>query len=269
MNALILAGGEVPPELAAAVPSNSTATSHYRALIELNGRPMVSYVIEALSATRGLNRIAVAGADEVQQCARQIVPDAVTLPDTGKMTGNIVAGMRALSEATGSEERVLITTCDIPLAATSTFDELLSGFEQRKVEAAYSVVRREVCEAAFPTGKRTYARLADGFYTAGNAVIAERHVIEPLIALFEKFYKARKNPLAMASLFGPSFLCKAVTRRLTVAEIEARLTTLLGCTAGAVPMQDATIAFDVDKMADYEVARTSLEQRQLAGRSNL
>jgi CTP:molybdopterin cytidylyltransferase MocA len=233
----------------------------YRALIDLNGRPIVSYVMEALSATRGLNRIAVAGSEAVQECVRAIQPDVIAVPDTGKMTGNTLAGMRALGEATGSDERVLITTCDIPLIKSSTFEELLDGFEQRNLEAAYSIVRREVCQGAFPTGKRTYARLADGTFTAGNAVIIERHAVEPLIGLFEKFYQARKNPLAMARMLGASFLWKAATRRLTVAEGEATFSKLLGCRAGTVSMQDATIAFDVDKMDDYEVALKALQQR--------
>ena len=63
-----------------------------------------------------------------------------------------------------------------------------------------------MCETAFPTGKRTYARLSGGDVTAGNAVIVPGSIVERLAEVFDTFYRARKNPVAMAKLLSTSLL---------------------------------------------------------------
>ncbi|MBV9868518.1 MAG: nucleotidyltransferase family protein [Abitibacteriaceae bacterium] len=253
MDAIILAGGETPPDLAAATNCRD------RALIEINGHPMVTYVVDAVQATPDIERIAVVGSEATRELIATRFPDMVLVADSGSMIGNAQAAMKALGMPLA-----VVTTCDIPLVTAGTYHELLAEFKRRNLEAAYAVARRKVCEAAFPTGKRTYAHLTEDDYTAGNAVIVSGAIVDQMAIVFEKFYKARKNPLAMAKLLGFNFLLKAASRRLSVRDAEAKMAELVGCNAGAVEMQDAAIAFDVDKMDDYIVAKRALEQRALA-----
>ena len=254
MDAIILAGGQTPPDLAALTDCQD------RALIEINGRPMIAYVLEAIQAAQGIYRIAVVGNEKTLGVVGALFPAITTVPDTGKMIENALAAARVLGMPL-----VLVTTCDVPLVTARTYEELLAEFHRRQLEGAYAVVRRTVCEAAFPTGKRTYAHLAEDDYTAGNAVIVSGPIIERMAVVFEQFYRARKNPLAMAKLLGARFLLKAATRRLSVRDAENKMAELVGCKAGAVEMQDASIAFDVDKVADYHVARSVLQQTGQSG----
>jgi GTP:adenosylcobinamide-phosphate guanylyltransferase len=53
MDALILAGGPAPPELCSATGCTD------RALISLDGQPMVARVLDALRTTRGMEKIVV------------------------------------------------------------------------------------------------------------------------------------------------------------------------------------------------------------------
>ena len=154
----------------------------------------------------------------------------------------------------------LITTSDVPLVTGATYEEFLCGFEEKQVDASYAIVKRESCEAQFPGGKRTYANLADGTYTAGNAVIVAGATVKKLQGIFEKFYRVRKNPLAIARILGLRFVWRAVRKQLTVPELEAYLSKLLNARFNAVVMQDAAIAFDVDKIEDYRVAVERLSQ---------
>ncbi|MDQ3814568.1 MAG: nucleotidyltransferase family protein [Armatimonadota bacterium] len=253
MDALILAGGEVSPDLASTVLTGGKE----RALIEINGRPMVAYVLDALRVTAGVERIAVVGPEDVLRIVKALEPDVVTMPQGEGMMDNVLIGMTALNWP----PLALISTCDIPLVSAATFEQMMARREERQLEAVYPIVRRETCEAAFPGGKRTYGTVREGAFTAGNAVVVPGPVVKNLIGFFNAMYQVRKNPIGMARLLGAGFLLKTLTKRLTIAEAERKMSGIVGCRAGAIEMHDATIAFDVDKLEDYKVAQQALEKR--------
>lgn len=256
MDALILAGGQTPPELLAALPQADK--NEDRALVALDGRPMMDFTLEALRGCKRVERIAVCGTPRVLEHIAQNHPQVLGVEAGPRMIENALRGCRELRGQAGASPVALITTSDVPLVQSSTYEEFLRGFEDKELEASYAIVRRERCEAQFPGGKRTYARLKDGSFTAGNAVIVRGAIIEKMGAMFERFYQARKNPIAMARIFGPSFLARALSRQLSVAQLEARLSVIAEGRFGAVDMEDASLAFDVDKIEDYNIARAML-----------
>lgn len=253
MDALVLAGGAAPPELAAATGCTD------RALIEIGGQTMLGRVLAALRATPGVERIAVVGNPAALGLDIEAVREAMHVAAGGRMVDNLTRGMEALCLEAASP-RVLVCTCDIPLVTPAALQELMAEARRRDLELAYPIVSRAVCEAAFPGGRRTFAPLRDGEFTGGNAVIVPGHIIGRVGALVDAAYNARKNPLALARILGPAFLGKFLGKRLAVAEIERKATQVLGCRAGAVEMRDATIAFDVDKPDDLRVAARALEK---------
>ncbi len=222
---------------------------------------MMDFTLEALRKCSRVERIAVVGTPKVLEHVARHHPQVLGVEAGPRMIENALRGSRELREQKSASPVALITTSDVPLVQTATYEEFLRGFEAKGLEASYAIVRREVCQAQFPGGKRTYARLKDGSYTAGNAVIVRGAVIEKMGAMFERFYAARKNPLAMARIFGPSFLWRAVSRQLSVAQLEARLSVIADGKFGAVEMQDAALAFDVDKIEDYSIARAMLQRK--------
>jgi GTP:adenosylcobinamide-phosphate guanylyltransferase len=248
MDALILAGGEASPELAEATGCTD------RALIPIEGRPMIAHVLAALRSTVAIERIAVAG----HEGTLAIATDTLHVPARGRMVDNLTAGLSALESSP-----VLVCTCDIPLVTAASFEELLAGAAARGLEMAYPVVARATCETTYPAGQRTYATLCRIELTGGNAVLVPGHAIERITRLADAAYNARKKPLELAKILGPGFLIKFLSKRLTVAEIERKAARVLGCRVGAVEMRDAAIAFDVDKLSDLRVAEQVLKQRAL------
>ncbi len=246
MDALVLAGGAAPPDLTA-----QTGCAD-RALIEIAGQPMLCHVLAALRDTAGIERVAVVGNPAALALDAQVLGVAAG----GRMVDNLTRGIEALKSPS-----VLVCTCDLPLVTSAALEAMLEATRRRELELAYPIVRRAVCQAAFPDGRRTYATLRDGEFTGGNAVIVPGHIIGQVGALIDAAYNARKNPLALAKILGPAFLAKFLSKRLTVAEVERKATQVAGCRAGAVEMQDASIAFDVDKPDDLRVAARVLESR--------
>lgn len=248
MDALILSGGDCSPELVQATGKEE------RALIEVGERAMVVRVLEALRATTGIERIAVVGSERVFDKCSTVSGDIVHVAAGDQMTQNFARGVGALKENSAADGQVLVCTCDIPLVSSSTFEQLMQSAARDNLELAYPIVRRSVCEAAFPDGKRTYVQLRDGEFTGGNALVVPLRIVEDINALLESAYNARKNPLGLAKLLGPGFLWKFVRKQLSIRDVEERARRVLDCRVGAVPMSDAIIAFDVDKVSDWQQA---------------
>lgn len=245
MDAVILAGGSVPEALRAIVPDTE------RALIDIAGQSSLARVVDSL---RGVGEVERIIAVTTPQALASLDEDTEGLPAGDKLTANLLAGARAARSA-----QILVVTGDIPLASRATWEEFLAGARQRNLQAAFPILRREVCQRTFPGGRRTFATLREGTFTGGNAFLLPRDRLDSLQGLIESAFSARKNPLKLAGMLGLSFIFRALTKRLSVGEVEAKMSALLDCRGGAVEMQDATIAFDIDKPDDLEAARRYLD----------
>lgn len=249
MEAIVLAGGQIPAALASA-----TGTGE-RALIEIEGRTLLDCVLDSLRETTPITRIICVATP----LALASLPDDIVGIAAGEtMTGNLLLGARE-----AKSERILIVTADAPLVTGRTWMQFIDGAQVNRLEAAYPIVRREDCETQFPGGKRTYATLADGVFTGGNAFLLPKSRLESLEKLIERAFAARKNPFALARMLGLRFIARALTKKLTLGEVETKISQLLGCHGGAVIVPDASIAFDVDKAEDLVTAREIAVQRKL------
>ncbi|MBW3636296.1 MAG: NTP transferase domain-containing protein [Armatimonadetes bacterium] len=231
----------MPPSL------ESVAGTSERALIEIEGRTMLARVVDSLRETTAVTRIICIATPLALQ---SLDSDVVGLAAGERMTGNLFSGARA-----AQSERILIVTADAPLVSGRTWMQFLDGAAVNLLDAAYPIVPKKAVEAQFPGGKRTYGHLKEGSFTGGNAFLLPRDRLESLEEVIDRAFAARKNPLALARMLGAGFIFRAATKKLTIHEVETKISRLLGCRSGAVIVPDAAIAFDVDKPSDLETAR--------------
>lgn len=230
-----------------------------RALIDIEGRTLLDCVLDSLREVPSITRIicvATPGA------LASLGSDIVGLPAGDKMSGNLLLGARE-----AQSDRILIVTADAPLVTGRTWMQFIDGAAVNLFEAAYPIVRKEAIEEQFPGGKRTYGHLADGSFTGGNAFLLPKNRLDSLENVIDRAFKARKNPFALARMLGLKFIVRALRKKLTVEEIETKISLLLGCRGGAVIVPDASIAFDVDKASDLVTARTIAAQRKASAKS--
>ncbi|GAA5513713.1 phosphoenolpyruvate guanylyltransferase [Deinococcus carri] len=247
-SAVVLGGGD---------PGDPFAAAHgvpVKALIPVGGEPMALHVLRALRASGRVSRVAYVG--PTLPAMDPLIDERVT--DHGTLLSNLEAGVEALA-ASGlpGGERVLVVTADIPLVTPGHLAEVLDAAPP-EAALVYPVVRREDCERAFPGVKRTYARLREGTFTGGNVFLLDPRLIGQFLPRLREVLAARKAPLKLAGLIGPGILLRLVTRRLTVAELEARVSAILGVPARALITPHAAIGTDVDKDADLRLAEAHL-----------
>ena len=238
--AVVLAGGRLSRDLAVA-----TGAQH-RALIPINGRPLLERVLDALRGA-DIDRVAVVGARALEP----LVGEAARLvPETGDLVDNLFAGLRALDTASPT----LVCTADVPFLRAAHVIEFTRRARATRAALAYPIVSRARCEAVFPGARRTYARLREGVFTGGNLVLVEPRALTGQEARIRALYAARKSPLRLASLLGLPLLWGFLTRTVTLLQLEWKFSQLLGAPTRAVMVAHAELAFDVDKPADLHLA---------------
>lgn len=224
----------------------------YEALLDVGGRPMVSYVLAALAAAREVGRVAVVGPPQLGELVREhpflLVPMGETVFD------NVQAGLAALEPA----GKVLIATSDIPLISGPMVDRFLKQCAARPARLHYPVVRRELAEAKYPLVRRTYVTLADGTFTGGNLFLAEPAAVAAVLEQGRRVFAYRKRPWKLLGLLGWTFMLRYLTHRLTLAQVEARASELLGFPGAAVISPDPEVGVDVDWPQDLQLVRAAL-----------
>ncbi|NMB35600.1 MAG: NTP transferase domain-containing protein [Firmicutes bacterium] len=240
---VILAGG-LNEELTAteAVPN--------KALLKIGRKEMVRYVLEACSQVEEIKRIALVGPVEIFSFLQKDYPLQL-VPEGDSMLDNVVAANRSLQ----TTNPLLISTADIPFLNPAAVNDFLQQCLPYNEDFYYPIVTREECEKKFPGAQRTFVTLQEGVFTGGNMFLVNPKKIDSSLPLVRHLLEHRKNPLKMVSFFGTGFVLRALTKRLTIADLESRFSALLDVKARAVISRYAEISFDVDKVSDLARAR--------------
>jgi len=243
-DAIILAGGENSKEL-------SDYTPHcYEALIEIAGRPMVTFVAQALAASGQIGRILVMGPTaELAKC--EFPPQAAVLAGGPTIIDTIRLGMAAV----GHTRKVVVATSDVPLLTAEAVNDFLAQCSRIEADLYYPIVPKEINERRFPGNRRTYVRLREGVYTGGNLFLVNPAIVEQCARVAEKFIAERKNPLIMCKMLGWSFVIKFLLGMLRLREVEKRVSELLGVRGAVVQSPYPELGIDVDKPSDLELVR--------------
>ncbi|MEJ2666251.1 MAG: NTP transferase domain-containing protein [Deinococcales bacterium] len=236
ITAVVLGGGEAGDRMAGA------AGVEAKALVPLDGKPMGAYVLEALRACPEVGWIVYVGPVNVR--LRGLYDVAV--PSGLRLVDSLSLGLGA-ALGTAPASRLLVVTADIPWLSAEGVSAFVAAAPD--AELVYPAVTEAASVARFPHQKRTYARLREGRLTGGNAVLLSGGAVSRLLPFIDRAYRARKNPLALARLFGLDVLVAVLLGRARIAWVERRLERISGIRARALVTEDAALAADVDRPA--------------------
>lgn len=227
----------------------------YEALIEIEGVPMINYVVDAVQQAESVEKIVIVG--PVAQLKSHLQGKVTDIIESGnQLVDNIVRGLEVLEKG----RKVLVITSDIPMINSTTIDQFVAKCAGRDVDFYYPIISKQANLARFPDTKRTYARLREGTYTGGNMVLLNPEVIERAKELIYKVVTYRKKPFKLSQLFGFKFIIKFLLGQLTISELEARLEKLTGISAVTLICELPEIGFDVDKPSDLEMVKNMLNK---------
>jgi CTP:molybdopterin cytidylyltransferase MocA len=241
---ILAGGGEEATPLAA-----SEGVAH-TSLLAVGGEAVIARMVKAFQQAPEVREIIVVGTPAV----RAALPTGVVAVEAqGEASNNLKLGL-----ASAREEWLIIAPADIPFLTSQTITEFLQEAFASGGELVYPVVRREDYERRFPGGKRTYVTLREGIFTGANIVLLKRALLQRLLPLIQSLFENRKNPLALAGIFGFGFILKLLLHRLDFPALEKRASRLVGGKAMALPTRRVELALDIDKAEDLQSARQYL-----------
>ena len=252
MECIVLAGGTPAPGDTLA----PEAAGRPKALLDVAGRPMIAWVLDALAGSRRLERVVVVGLDP---SALGRVPAMVEVhPDQGSMVANFYAGLARLSGG----GTAAFCWSDIPLVESAMIDRFIEGTPDADLDLNVGFVRRTVLQAKFPAAEDLWLRLREGQVIAADfGLFHPRHTarIRPILETLEPL---RKNAARQALQLGWPLVLRYVTRRLSMAHLERYVARHLGVHCGVRLVDDPELGLDVDTVADLALCRHVLARRR-------
>jgi CTP:molybdopterin cytidylyltransferase MocA len=252
--AIIGAGGSYAPS----DPLLTHAGVHHKALIPLAGAPMILHVANALAESGYVAHLIVVGLD--QEHGVDFPLPVTFVPEAGGIVSNFLAGEDALRHVVPGAQRVLICSTDVPLITGEMVRHLVDTALATGADVCYTVVRREVMEARFPSSGRSYATLRDGQFAGGDIHLINPSVSQSNRRLLEELLGARKNSLKQARVIGLRFLLKFIFRRLTVGDGERKAESILGVPCRVIAVRYAELGMDVDKPEQLDQIHAEMER---------
>ena len=249
INALILAGAKKigPLEIAEKVDN--------KALIMIDDKPIIAYIVDALNNSENIDKILVVG------------PKHELYPYIGKKVeailnpgSSILENMESGLNYFNSDDNLLILTSDIPLITPEAIDEFLKICTKRKLSIGYPIITKENITKKYPETERTYVKMKEGTFCGGNIVFFKPEVFFQNKELIQEIFNNRKDNWKNAKILGLKFILKFLFKTRTIEEAEKRVTDMLGYNSVAVMVSYPEIMIDLDKLSDLKLIRNCLER---------
>lgn len=250
MNALILAGKQNSSKLEINNELNN------KALLLINGIPLVEYVVNALIEAKEIQDIVVVGpeydlAPFIEKKVNKI------LEATESIIKNIEIGLDYFKD----DYKILVLTSDIPLITGEIIDRFIKKCEQYDAFFYYPIITKEIILQKYPQTIRSYATLKEGIFCGGNMAIFARPLFEKNRDLLNELYEKRKDLKKYVGLLGLKFMVKYLLKSLSIEEIEERAAEIIGYPAKGIIIEDPEVMIDLDKLSDYELILQVINQK--------
>jgi GTP:adenosylcobinamide-phosphate guanylyltransferase len=256
MDAIVTAGGIPQPDDPLYPHSNGSS----KAMIDMAGKPMIQWVLDAMSDARKVERVIIVGLSPKNEltCKKPLY----YISNQGRMLANIVTGINKAVELNPKAQYVLLVSSDIPALKSSMVDWLISTCMKTRDELYYGVCPRAVMEKRFPGSNRTYTRLKDMEVCGSDINVVHVNQATQHLDTWEQLIGTRKSPLRQAAVIGWDTLFQLFTHRVDLQSLVKQVSQRIGIKGRAIIWSHAEPCMDVDKPHQLELLRADLARQQ-------
>jgi CTP:molybdopterin cytidylyltransferase MocA len=256
---VILTAGGTP---AADDPLYALTQGKPKALLEIAGKPMIQWALDALAAAQSIDQVVVVG---LPLDAEVDYPRRITrIPNQGDMVANIMAGSLTLQANATTCPYALVMASDVPAVTGEMIDWLVAQVLALQCDLVYTVVEQPVMEKAFPGAKRSYIPLKDMAVCGGDVNGFCLATVTDENPFYRKLIESRKNALKQAAIMGFDTLLLILLRAMTLDQASQRISRRLGVRGKVLPSPYAQIAMDVDKPHQFALLEQVLTAQQIS-----
>ena len=256
MTAIVLAGDRTKSD---SLINHSAAGC--KALIDIDGVPMVRRVLDSLMASKVVSKITLAGPQEDELATdaglSKLVEEGAIFwraPESSPSTSAYHA-----MQSVEADQPVLLTTADHPLLTPEIVDAFGRQSLADDVDVAVGLAPHALVAEAYPGIKKTVLRFSDGEFCGCNLFAFLTPEGRRAASFWRKIEQERKKPLLVIGLLGWWAVIRYRLGLLPLEEALAKLSKRLGLRMRAVILPYANAAIDVDSIADLMLVKGSLE----------
>lgn len=260
--ALVLAGdrGSTDPLLA-----HSHACC--KAMIEIDGVPMVLRVLSALAEANCIHARLLSGPKQEQLLIEPTVRDLIESGSIDWCEPRSTPSTSASHAMTqiDSNTPVLITTADHPLLSARIIDHFCEDSLASDADVTVGLAPHRLVHEAFPGMKKTVMRFSDAYYCGCNLFACLTPRARKIADYWRQVESDRKNPLKMMRLLGWGAVINYLLGRLTLDAALEQLSRKFDLRIRAVFLPYAEAAVDVDSVRDHYIVQEKLTRRKGEG----
>jgi CTP:molybdopterin cytidylyltransferase MocA len=259
---ILLAGDRASDSLANISPCNR------KALLNINGKPMILHVLDTLMSSARVGSVAVVG-NRVNEIEKYPPVDAWRRSISHKDRVRFIEGENSPATSVVSALKtlslpmpVLITTADNPLLTEQTLDTFCeTAVNLDNVDVAVGLATEQDILTAFPNSRRTFIRLKGEGYSGCNLFALMSKEASRAAEIWCDVERRRKRPWQLISYFGLSTLFKALMGRLDRDGAFQAVSRFMRLRVNAVVLRDPSAAMDVDRPEHVLIAEGVLAKR--------
>lgn len=242
------------------------ANVDYKALIELNGKTLLEYIIDAMQKSDVVSHIYVIGIPEDKiNLSEYIQKDEITyLEIPGESVPNRLneTAKRMMADANknsnifpGGSFHGLFIGGDVPFLKPQMIRDFVESIGEPELDLYPSFVRKEVMEKRFPESRRTYGKLTDGHFCLGDITCLDLSMVDERLPQVRILRKNRKKFVTTLLKFAPLTAVRFVFRRMSIKHLENGTNKVFKIKCKFIEVQHAELAMDIDKPAQLDLAR--------------
>ena len=250
---IILAGSSKAPDAL-----TLTMDDPRKALLQINGRPMLSYVTDALREADCMRRLTLVGlsADDIPDLNAGC--PIIYIPDKGSIVDNMLSAIDALS----GPEQTIVCGCDLPLLTKEAVRDFLTRAEASGADFCYPIVRQQTMEQRFPGSGRSFRKLSDGAFAGGDIFLAAPDLVRRNSNLARTLAANRKEVWGLIKAMGPGIILRFLFHRLRIIDAERQANKIMHGSCKAIISPYAELAMDVDKPHHLQVVLAAMAKGQ-------
>jgi len=233
-----------------------------KAFAEIDGKPMLLRVLEALRSSSCVADIVLSGPDREKLQQYDEIDNWIRLGDISWLqpgespSASTYDALRMLP----SGDKVLLTTADHPLLTPRIVKEFCEQSTAQDADVVIGLAPYALVQQKFPTMKKTVLRFKNEELCGCNLFAFLTKEGREAANFWRRLESHRKDPLRLMSFLGWLTAAKYLLNQLALEDALNEFEDKLGLRIRAVILTDGDAAVDVDSLSDYQLVQKRFSQ---------
>lgn len=246
------------------------ASVDYKALIELNGKPIIEYIIDAFQNSGVISYIYVLGMPEDQvKLSDNIKLDNVKfleVPGEEVPERMNIAIAQMLEDAKenpdifqGDSYHGMFIAGDTPFIKPEMVSDFVERIGEPDLDLFVSIVKQATMEERFPKSIRTYGKLSEGRFCMGDLHFFDFSMVADRLDQIRILRKNRKKFATTIFKFAPMTAIRFILKRMSIKHLEDGTNKVFKLRSKFIEVPYAELAMDIDKPTQLDMAREEFQ----------